>query len=297
MLACPSQDPYKIDELAASVHPLDGHGKLFVMLDAYLDESGIHDGAAVCVVAGYIAEHKAWRSFEKSWRATLKHFGIGLADFHAKIILKRSDPVSKKAVESLALLIRKHRLRIHPVSAAIVVSDFNSLSLDQRRFMTGASFKGNKLVGDSSPNKPYYIPFQHCIRQAVSYGPPDARVHFYVGLDRTLYDYATVLYRQIVLHPKADQRLGNLGAPKAAETPQLQAADLLAHILYVNYPEFLKAYRRQVQLTSLPRGPQLVSKDLLIGTRLEKDHTFQDRKSLIATMQKSPPRVRAFLNI
>lgn len=43
----------KINDLSDLVHPRDGHRKIFAMIDAYLDESGIHDKAAICVIAGY----------------------------------------------------------------------------------------------------------------------------------------------------------------------------------------------------------------------------------------------------
>jgi hypothetical protein len=60
-----SQARYKIDEIAAFVHPRDGHPKLFIMLEAYLDESGIHDGAPVCIVAGYFGDQSQMKKLGK----------------------------------------------------------------------------------------------------------------------------------------------------------------------------------------------------------------------------------------
>jgi hypothetical protein len=36
------------------------------MIDAYLDESGIHDGAEVCLIAGYFGGRVQWRKFSKA---------------------------------------------------------------------------------------------------------------------------------------------------------------------------------------------------------------------------------------
>jgi hypothetical protein len=52
------------------------HPKIFAMIDAYLDESGIHDGAAVCVIAGFYGGRGHWRRFESLWRYTLSQFEV-----------------------------------------------------------------------------------------------------------------------------------------------------------------------------------------------------------------------------
>jgi len=41
------------------------------MMRLLLDESGIHDGAVFCAVAGYFGQQNHWRHFEKAWKATL----------------------------------------------------------------------------------------------------------------------------------------------------------------------------------------------------------------------------------
>jgi hypothetical protein len=41
------------------------------MVEAYMDESGIHEGAHVCVVAGYWGSVKKWVRFESSWKEIL----------------------------------------------------------------------------------------------------------------------------------------------------------------------------------------------------------------------------------
>jgi hypothetical protein len=59
-----------IEELAQRVHPRDGK-KECCMIEAYMDESGIHDGAHVCVIAGYWGTVKKWKKFEDRWKTIL----------------------------------------------------------------------------------------------------------------------------------------------------------------------------------------------------------------------------------
>ena len=51
-----------------------------VMLQAYFDESGTHDGALVTCVAGYVFESEQCWCFDREWSGVLKHFG--LSSFH-----------------------------------------------------------------------------------------------------------------------------------------------------------------------------------------------------------------------
>src|SRR5713226_7946562 len=137
--------------------PRDGPPKVIVMLEAYLDESGIHDGATVCIIAGYFGRRNAWRKLEASWRETLNEFGVPLEDFHAKDMVKavRQGPL----IEKLANCIAKQAL--FPVSAGIVVGDFKSRSEAERRWFTGASARTNPT---GAPNKPYFTPLMNILQ-------------------------------------------------------------------------------------------------------------------------------------
>lgn len=81
---CAKRRRYRIDEFAEMVHPRDGHRKIFAMIDAYLDESGIHKEASVCVIAGYFAGRGKWKRFEDDWRQLLADFNVPMERFHAK---------------------------------------------------------------------------------------------------------------------------------------------------------------------------------------------------------------------
>jgi len=276
---------FAIDEFAEMVHPRDGHPKIFAMIDAYLDESGIHDGAAVCVVAGYFAGRGQWRKFEKAWRRVLDDFGMPLEEFHAKDLVKKDDPKYKELLDSLALLIARFAEKVHPISAAIIVEEFYSFSLDDRKFMTGATLRNNKLVGSGSPDKPYYIPFQHCLKRVTEYAPVGGKVHFFFGLGHTFSGYALSLFEQAKADKYTPRRecLGDIDFPEAKQTPQLQAADFLVHLSYLYA---LKMIKYNSWGTIQPTGPLRYA---LAGTMREEDHVYQNRRALEQTITKGMP--------
>src|SRR5208283_2154203 len=107
------------------------------MIDAYLDESGIHDGAAICAIAGYFGGRGQWRKFESDWKYLLHTFGVPMERFHAKdlfpkprgFFLHHWDSSRHPAfLDAIAETIIRHK-KIHPVGFGIVIDDFNSYPL------------------------------------------------------------------------------------------------------------------------------------------------------------------------
>jgi hypothetical protein len=90
-----------IDELSALVHPRDDHPKVLAMLQAYLDESGIHEGASIFAIAGYFGGPGQWRKFEILWQETLTKFGIPLDGFHGNHF------VNSKRTQNSCLRLRR----------------------------------------------------------------------------------------------------------------------------------------------------------------------------------------------
>jgi hypothetical protein len=212
-----------------------------VVIDAYLDESGIHEGAGVCVVGGYWSSRTRWRQLDTDWRKALAKFTVPLDRFHAKDLFPRGEGVfakwSQADCESLlrALADAIVDSQVSPITSGIVVKDFHSFSENQRRFMTGATIKKGKRVSTGCPDKPYFVVFQHCIRRIACYAPGGGKAHFFFGLDRPFGGYATSLLEEIKKNPfqiNCKERLGDPFYPRAKETPNLQAADLLVHLTY-----------------------------------------------------------------
>src|SRR4051812_3453765 len=104
------------------------------MVYAYMDESGIHDGAHVCVVAGYFGSEKKWASFDERWRETLKSTGEAtLREFHSTefwasdgtrrgVFAGWSNDKAAKFIDDLLDCIVESRL--YPTAAALVADEF-----------------------------------------------------------------------------------------------------------------------------------------------------------------------------
>lgn len=212
-------------------------------MDAYLDESGIHVAAEICVIAGYFGNKEPLRLLDKRWRQALARYGVPMGKFHAKDLVSNppsgffrnwTEPQRDDFVNWIGKTITSFK-GAHPLSAGIVVADFNSFSLEQRRFLTGATLRNGKLITSGSPGKPYFNPFLWCIRRLACYAPAGSKVHFFVGLNRPFAEYARTLLKETKETPidvNCKERLGDLASPLAKDTPPLQVADLLVHLTY-----------------------------------------------------------------
>lgn len=220
------------------------------MIEAYFDESGIHDQAKVCVVGGFYGTQAAWRTFERQWNKIIADYPeLHDCGFHAKEFFDRAngkrtghyknwnDDKTRKFLDRLVQAIMRNR--IFPITYGIVVEDFLSLPLEARRWLTGARFRPDgKCVSSGSPNKSYYMPFSFCVLDSARMSGANRidKIHFFAGLDRTFYEYASALYKHILvdsrLQESVKQLLGQISYPLAKDTPGLQAADLLMYRCY-----------------------------------------------------------------
>jgi len=232
-----------LDELVRTCYPLQPHRKILAMISVYVDESGIHDSAQVCLVAGYFGKPNAWANFEKRWRKILAAAGVALEDFHALDLIEHRRAFfgmdrkkHQKLIHDLAKAVAK--FRIYPVAYGLILADFHVLPELQKRFFTGATIddreKPGKLITDGCQSKPYFMPFLHFVKQTLSHTPVDAKAHFYFGLDRPFYRYATEMFKMIQERPDKEYsaKLGDAHLPQAKHTPQLQAADFLSYTTY-----------------------------------------------------------------
>lgn len=238
------------------------------MIDAYLDESGIHAGAFACVIAGYFGGRGQWRKFEKDWRAALTRAGLPLDKFHATEITRMRS--RRSLLNELVDVIGRYK--ITPVSRAVIVDDFNSFSETQRRFLTGARLLNGRLVTSGCPNRPYFLPFSTCLKQVLSYAPVGGKAHFFFGLDRPFFKYASASFAALKNngHHQFQDRMGDVAAPIAKETPQLQAADLLALLTFRHIEEVRKTGDWKI------KNPLLEA--CLVRTQMPEDHAFHNQE-------------------
>jgi len=259
-------------------------------LHTYLDESGIHDGARVCMISGFFADGRQWDKLEKKWIRRLNSFRVPLHEFHAKDLVNCGGffhgwSGAKSLALQLALAEIIAQYKVHPLSYGIIVDGFFELSLNQRKFLTGATlvFPGGKLRGTGNPSKPYFAPFQPIIKRALSYAPRTGKGHFYFGLGTPFSGYAADLYstlRNNPFHPFSE-RFGEISFPLAKETPALQAADFHCYLSYRYMMERSKLNNWNVQ-------PPDVIKLLLTNISDPNDAVYQGGEQLKETLQQIP---------
>lgn len=261
------------------------------MIQAYLDETGIHEGAGICAIAGYFGGQGQWKKIASKWGAIIRCYSV--TEFHAKRFWAFDDKGQRvgeykgwsrnKAddfLDELVTTIEDHR--IHPVSSAIVMKSFNKLSYNQRKFLTGAELVNGRFKGTGCPSKPYFLPFQICIIDAADHAPIGGKAHFFFDLNKQFKGYALSLFSSVKNQDtKVKDRIGDIDFPTGLEFPQLQAADLLCYQCY----QF--ALKRAVNPNERPH-PLL--RRLVRGMLVETD-TFLDDKGLALLLKDAdiPP--------
>jgi hypothetical protein len=254
----------------------------------YLDESGIHKDAEACIVAGYFGSIRQWKNFGRPWKRILNRFGVPLDEFHAKNLVKcqgffRDWTKDKSEQLQLALAELISRCKIYPVAQGVLVESFFRMSLNERRFLTGATLTPQGRIKESgSPNKPYFAPFQPIMKRVLSYVSA-GKGHFFFGLDRPFSEYAIGLYAKLKgneAHPY-QARFGDIAFPQAKQTPALQAADFLVYLTYSHMLERMKARNWYI-------NPPRVVKLLHTNIRDKADLCYQDEKCLRDTLKGIP---------
>ena len=216
------------------------------MIEAYMDESGIHDGAHVCVIAGYWGSVKKWKKFEPWWAQILKDANEPtLTEFHSTDFWyangKRKGVFSrwsdKKADKFLADLVECIvETKIIPTSAMLIVKEWDKLNRNEKMFLTGALYdkKAQHWVRTGAPNKTYFWPFQFAIANPALYCKPGLHVHYTFDLNKQFKNYAVDLFALIKSDPhfKYRHNIGALDFETGERAVGLQAADLLAYQTY-----------------------------------------------------------------
>jgi hypothetical protein len=116
------------------------------------------------------------------------------------------------------------------------VDDFFRFSREERQFLTGGTWDGNrrKFISTGCPNKPYSVAFNECLKVVTYYRPICARADFFFGVDRPVAGYARNLFVDLKEKPTivSTERFGTIGFQLASETPRLQVADLFSYLSY-----------------------------------------------------------------
>lgn len=264
------------------------------MINAYLDESGIHDDAAICLVSGYFGGPGQWRKLEIAWRKVLAKADVPLEKFHAldliehrKFFFGMSREKHKKLIDDLTYALIQYQ--IYPISYGVILADFAALTMPQKHFFTGATIDDKvnpgKLKNNGNPNKPYFMPFLQCVKRLSLYASVGGKTHYFFGLDRPFYNYALEMFKMIKEHPDKPQaaQIGNAHLPLAKDTPQLQAADFLC---YLTYKHMLDSHKKN----DWSRWPEHPLGTLLRKRRHADDCIFYNHEVMADVLQTTYER-------
>jgi hypothetical protein len=272
------------------------------MVEAYMDESGIHDGAHVCVIAGYWGSEKKWIRFEKRWHEILKNTDEPtLKEFHSTelwnskgerhgVFAKWSDAKANRFINDLVACIVE--TKIFPTSAMLVIEEWKKLNKDERRFLTGGYYNpvARRWITPGAPNKTYFWPFQFAIATPAIHCRPGLHVHCTFDLNKQFKNHAVDLYALLKNDPKFRVRhqLGALDLATSEEAAGLQAADLLAYQTY----QFGKQRIQYAQPKHFKHAPILLQK-LLTNNQGDDDFPFFDRHGLNVALDDLPRHLRS----
>lgn len=222
---------------AARTHPLNDplSRKVFAMLQAYMDDSGSHEGAHNCVVAGYWGGVKEWRFFEWQWGEVLRSEGI--EEFKANEFWPRpkgvrlgpykswTDERHKRFIDRLLTIIESRN--ITPFASGFVGAEWDKLPVFLQRMFSGAR-------EDTQQIKPLIMPLLLCVTTAVKYCKPGKTMHFVMDSDPRIAGRAAQTFAELKRYAIAEDgpiytSLGGLTFEDSRSAVPLQAADLLAY--------------------------------------------------------------------
>ncbi len=264
-----------------------------------MDESGIHDGAHACVIAGYWGHERRWRSFEKRWRKVLEDARV--CEFHSVDFWKpdgtrkgifRDWPDNKadKFISDLLYCIGDSN--IYPATSTLVVSAWQKLNKNERMFLTGGRFDGNEKVWitPSAPNQTYYLPFQFVVVAAAAACKEQFTVHYVFDIHKQFKNHASDLFAILKVDPSLScrDRLGAFAMEDSKKAPGLQAADLLAYQAY--------QHAKQRHFDGVPTRTRLLPPILraaLKNMRDDRDHLFFDSLGVSQALQSMPDFLRS----
>ena len=200
-----------------------------ISLKVYAGESGLHEGATHCVVAGFVASERQWRLFEEEWVRLIKN--AGLSRFHATNSFGRRD--HRSLTDDLAETISRHRLTL--IGAGVEIEAFNKLSVEERQLATGAFMRGSKPVTSGAQSQAYDLAFQYLLIEATNRANVDSTIDFTFDRQTVLEARARQTYEDDARHWSDEERrkkLSSISFESSVEFPALQAADMLTHLWY-----------------------------------------------------------------
>lgn len=234
-----------IDRLVLLTYPRGSWEKHFVMLQAFFDESGIHNQAQFCVVAGYVGSARHWKRFEELWGPYAKKEA-----FHAKRFFQR-DPQdnrvspynewndAKAEAYYKQLLDAIASVNIYPVGGIVDVAEFWKYTEVERAHLTGSDRRNGRKTISGAPTKPYYLAFQEALASSLHrLTRNDLKIHFTFDQQNEFAPLALEMFNYFK-QPEYQYapNMGDIIYSPRTEAIGLQAADLLCYCWFKRITE------------------------------------------------------------
>jgi hypothetical protein len=287
-----SQSSSWILRRALSSHPLNERRKLFVMMQAYMDDSGTHAGAPLCTLGGYFGGVTRWKEFERRWRRVLDTYHV--KEFHAKRFWAKtpagervdeykgwSDEKAGRFLNELLTAIAN--TTVYPFAFGVVAEEWKKIDISQRRFFTGAS----RSHRSGAPNRSIFLAFIVCIFRISFYCKPGIKVNLIFDQDRRNEEWAHLclhgLKREV---PQLARQIAELSFADGEQACPLQAADLIAYEanLYArNAKGNPNAPMRPSYRAALARARSM--EDFILWDKVRFDNFFRDTHRYLSRQQ------------
>lgn len=207
------------------------------MLQAYVDDSGTHDGSHNTVLAGYWGRAHQWRKFEKAWKAVLD--SEGLAEFHAKEFWPRipdvgrigvyrdwSDERHASFIDRLLAVIESSK--IYPFACGVLGEEWDRLAPEEKEAIT--------VQEQATLQKPMLMAMGRIMFRVAGYCNQGRVVNFTFDEFNSEKLKTAVMTQfseiKIIFRDDNDsivERIGGLSFDDSKRALPLQAADLLAY--------------------------------------------------------------------
>jgi hypothetical protein len=192
------------------------------MLTAYIDESGIHPGEHLCVVAGYCGNDAQWGGLISQWIPALGR----RKNLHMRELRWKNEPRISRLLTNLGAIPERFGL------VRIVGGIWHK---DHREIVDG--------IVSNKYSSPYMLAAQACMSYALKSVPPDEEIAFVFDRQHLYEPVVQDLNGAVFDMMKTDKRLKEITFTDKAATVCLDPADYLAFQIreYKSYPQSRKA--------------------------------------------------------
>lgn len=258
--------------------------RIFVILTAYLDESGTHDGSPVTVMGGIVANAGQWKRFEARFRGVKKrhHFKI----FHTKKFKKRNGDFKGWSDRQMLALMNE----LGQITSAAFTEGV-TMALDNELYER--DYKGGQTPKKLRLDSKYGLCFRQCLLFFILEGlkrihrDQYPKLHFVLESGHKNAGDALRIFNEVKKELQGNDcdMLGDLVFADKDQCDPLMMADFLAHTAFMmdgksDGPQY------PIGLHPIPRPP--MRRDETGVTHLTfKPGGLADIKSVLADRLKS----------